>query len=75
MDRFGRQQHDLTALIHSKQKTKAWLFSLVWADLTITGDKNGIAPVSTDGTQKGIKFAGCIPVSYTHLTLPTSDLV
>jgi hypothetical protein len=60
MDRFGRQQHDLTALIHSKQKTKAWLFSLVWADLTITGDKNGIAPVSTDGTQKGIKFAGCI---------------
>ena len=40
MNRFGRQQHDLPAFIHGKQKTRAWFFSLMWADLTITGDKN-----------------------------------
>ena len=49
------------------------LIAAVVVDLTL--DKTGIPNFRTLVTLAAIAIAGLWPVSYTHLTLPTSDLV
>ena len=59
MDGFRRQKHDLPALIHCQQESGTGLLPAIHTGIAATADKDGIAPVPTDGPQKGIKFAGC----------------
>ncbi|MFR7316668.1 hypothetical protein [Hominenteromicrobium sp.] len=62
MDGFRRQKHDLLALIHCQQESGTGLLPAIHTGIAATADKDGIAPVPTDGPQKGIKFAGCFHV-------------
>ena len=59
MDGFRRQKHDLPALIHCQQESGTGLLPAIHTGIAATADKDGIAPVPTDGPQKGIKFSGC----------------
>lgn len=56
MDGFRRQKHDLPALIHCQQKSGTGLLPAIHTGIAATADKDGIAPVPTDGPQKGINL-------------------
>lgn len=62
VDGFSRQQHDLSALIYSQKKTGTGRWASIHTAVASTANKNGIAPVSADGPQKGVNSARCIHV-------------
>ena len=72
VDGFSRQQHDLSALIYGQQKTGTGRWTSLHTAVASTANKNGIAPVSTDGPQKGVNLAGSShpvpPLSYISKT-------